>query len=220
LDKRKITIKISHLIVCIALLAFQGNLKAQTIIERGTSNLYHHDASGKLVYSKDNRGNSLPDFSYVGYHSGEKAIPGVPVKITLEPSEGDDTKRIQDALDKLGTFPPDKAGFRGVLLLKRGIYQVEGALIISHSGTVLRGEGNGPDGTIIIATGYDDQKYKRALITVGPKSDNLDAHTSHRYPTDQIKLLTDSRQEIVDAYVPVGTYSFEVMSASGYKPGD
>lgn len=210
----------THLIICIALLAFQGNLKAQTIVERGISKLYRLDPSGKLVYLKDTKGNRLPDFSYVGYHSGERAIPHVPVEITLEPSQGDDTKRIQAALDKLGTLPLDKAGFRGALLLKSGVYRVEGALIISHSGTVLRGEGNGPDGTIIIATGYNDLRYKLTLITVGPKSDNLEAHTSHRYTIDQVKLVTNSRQAIVDAYVPVGGYTFEVMSASDYKPGD
>ncbi len=192
----------------------------KTSTHRGTSNLYHLDPSGKLVYLKDPKGNRLPDFSHVGYHSGERAIPHVPVKITLESSQGDDIQRIQDALDKLSTFPPDKVGFRGALLLKRGVYRVEGTLTITHSGIVLRGEGDGPDGTIIIATGYDDQKYQRALITVSPKSDNLEAHILHGYPTDQIKLVTDSRQAIVDAYVPIGSHSFEVKSASGYKPGD
>ena len=192
----------------------------KTSTHRGTSNLYHLDPSGKLVYLKDPKGNRLPDFSHVGYHSGERAIPHVPVKITLESSQGDDTQRIQDALDKLSTFPHDKVGFRGALLLKRGVYRVAGTLTITHSGIVLRGEGDGPDGTIIIATGYDDQKYQRALITVSPKSDNLEAHILHGYPTDQIKLVTDSRQAIVDAYVPIGSHSFEVKSASGYKPGD
>ena len=210
----------THLIVCIAMLTSQSNLKAQTIVEHGISKQYHLEGSDKLVYSEDTKGNHLPDFSYVGYHSGERAIPHVTVKITLEPSKGDDTKRIQDALDKLGTLPIDKSGLRGVLLLKRGVYRVEGSLIISHSGSVLRGEGNGPDGTIIIATGYDDMKYKRALITVGPISDHLEAHILPGFTTDQIKLLTDSRQAIVDAHVPVGSNSFEVMSASDIKPGD
>ena len=73
----------------------------KTSTHRGACNLYHLDPSGELVYSKDPKGNRLPDFSHVGYHSGEKAIPHVPVKITLESSEGDDTKRIQDALDKI-----------------------------------------------------------------------------------------------------------------------
>jgi hypothetical protein len=223
IDMTKIPMKTSkYLVFCTIIFVFQFNLKAQTIVERDTSKLFHLDSSGRLVYSMDSMGNRLPDFSHVGYHSGEKPIPHVPVRITLSPGQGDDTQRIQDALDKLGPLPFDEDGFRGALLLKSGVYRVEGKLLISHSGTVLRGEGDGPEGTIIIATGYDDYKYKRALITVGPKSDILEAHTSHRHTTatGQIKLLTDSRQEIVDAYVPVGSYSFEVKSASNYKPGD
>ena len=178
------------------------------------------NSSGKLVYPKDLKGNHLPDFSYVGYHSGERAIPPVSVKVALEPSQSDDTQRIQDALDELGDLPFDMAGFRGALLLKRGVYRVEGTLTMSQSGVVLRGEGNGPDGTCIIATGYDDPKYQRALISVDPQSDNLEVHIRHGYPTDEIKLVTGSRQAIIDAYVPVGSHSFEVKSVSGYKVGD
>ena len=193
------------LLAAILLLLTVVTAEAQVIVERGTSKVCSLDLSGKLVYSKDTKGNRLPDFSYVGYHSGERAIPHVPVRMTLEPTDGDDTRRIQDALDKLGTVPLDKTGFRGALLLKRGVYHVYGTLKISHSGIVLRGQGNGPDGSVIIAAGYDAHKYRRALITVGPRSNNL---------------ITNSGQAIVDAYVPVGSHSFEVKSASGYKPGD
>jgi hypothetical protein len=219
--RERITLKVlTHPIVCIALLAFQGNLKAETVVERETSKTYRIDPSGKLVYSKDTKGNRLPDFSHVGYHSGQNAIPHVAVKMTLEPGQGDNTKRIHDALDKLGTLPVDKAGLRGALLLKRGLYRVEGSLVISHSGTVLRGQGSGPDGSVIIAAGYDDRKYRRALITVAPKSDTHETHILHGYRRNPIKLVTKSRQEIIDDYVPVGTHCFEVKSTSGYKPGD
>lgn len=220
---KKQSFKISNNILVSVILLFGClSLNAQTIIERATSKLFYLDKEGKLAYNKDSLGNRLPDFSYVGYHSGERAIPKVPVKIILESIEGDDTHRIQEALDNLGALPLDKNGHRGALLLKGGIYKVEGTLSINYSGIVLRGEGNGPDGTVIIATGYDDYKYKRTLITVGPAYDSLEAHTSHRYTsaTGQIKLLIDSRQEITDIYVPVGRSSFQVRSASNYKPGD
>ncbi len=212
----------TYMIVCIIMFVFQFNLKAQTIVERDTSKLFRLAPSGKLAYMKDSMGNRLPDFSHVGYHSGESAIPHVPVKITLEPGSGDDTRRIQDALEKIGTHPIDKSGHRGALLLKQGDYRVEGTLTFNYSGIVLRGEGDGRDGTVIIATGYDDYKYKRTLITVGPKPDTLEPHTSHRYATatGQIKLLPESKQAIVDSYVPVGSCSFEVSSASNYKTGD
>jgi hypothetical protein len=209
------------LVACIILLGWQGNLSAQTIVERGISEMFRIGSSGNLVYSKDAKGNRLPDFSYVGYHSGEKAIPDVPVRMTIVPAEGDDTQRIQEALDKLGTLQPEKAGHRGALLLKQGVYRVGGTLRIRHSGIVLRGEGHGMDGTVIIATGYDSREYQRALITVASESDSSGAQISHgRVPAVQVKLLSASRQEIVDEYVPVGIHSFSVKSAAHYKPGD
>jgi hypothetical protein len=211
-----------YLIGSIVILVFPLCTISQTIIEQDKSTLFGFDKSGKLTYSIDTSGNRLPDFSHVGYHSGEKAIPIVQAKITLEPGSGDDTRRIQEALDKLGTLPPDKFYHRGALVLKRGVYRVEGTLSINYSGVILRGEGNGPEGTIIVATGYNDFKYKRTLITVGPKYDTLEAHTSHRYASanGQIKLIVDSKQEITDDYVPVGSSSFHIKSASNYKTGD
>ena len=200
---------------------FQSSLNAQTIVEQKTSKLFHLDASGKLVYEKDSLGNRLPDFSYVGYHSGDKSIPKVPVMITLEAKQDDNTVHIQKALDELGEISPDKNGIRGALLLKKGIYRVSGELTISHSGIVLRGEGNGTDGTIIIATGYDDFKYKRTLISIGAKSNILEPHTSHKFPdTNRITLIESSKQAIVDDFVPIGGNSFEVVSTLDYKLGD
>ena len=162
--------------------------------------------SGKLEYAKDEKGNRVPDFSGVGYHSGEKDIPDVPVRLTLSPAEGDDTSRIQKAIDKLGKRPLDDDGHRGALLLRRGIYHVKGALQINHSGIVLRGEGDGPKGSIIVATGYDDIKYRRTLITVGNE--------------DEIVLGEKAGQPITDRYVPVGAREISVADASGFKIGD
>ena len=222
MNRRREALNISTgLIVFTALLAFSCESEAQTIVERGASKTCRLDSSGKLVYSRDAKGNRLPDFSHVGYHSGEKAISDVPVRITLESSKGDDTRFIQGALDKLGAFPTDKTGLRGALLLKRGTYRVQGTLSIRAGGIVLRGEGDGPDGTVIIAAGYDDKKYQRALITVGPDSGRSGTHISHGLsPSVQVKLSTASRQDIVDDYVPIGSHCFSVKSASGFKPGD
>ena len=196
----------THLTICITLVAFQGNLKAETIVEKTASKTCRVDETGKLAYTKDAKGNRLPDFSHVGYHSGEKVIPDVPVRMTLEPTEGDDTKRIQAALDKLGILRRRHPGKLGALLLKRGVYRVEGSIKMSHSGIILRGEGDGPDGTIVIATGYGDYKYKRTLISVG----------------DEGKVQEDesSKQAIVDDYVPIGAHTFTVKSAAKYRRGD
>ena len=65
---------------------------------------------GKLVYGNDRFGNRVPDFSSVGYETGLKPIPDVAVKATLDPaSSGDDTPRIQAALDELGKQPLEGA---------------------------------------------------------------------------------------------------------------
>lgn len=188
------------------MILIENNINAQTIVESGTSKLFYLDSKGKLVYTKDKKGNRLPDFSLVGYHYGEKAIPDVPVKITLSSSEGDDTERIQEALDKLGRLHLNKSGYRGALLLKAGTYRVGGTLRIKQSGIVLMGEGNGAEGTLIIATGYNQKKYKRALITVGNNN--------------RVKLDEKSRQKITDDYVPIGAQSFNIESTSGYRVGD
>jgi hypothetical protein len=198
--------QVARLIILATLLGHQNQLHAQTIVEKGTSQVCRLNESGKLTYSTDNKGNRLPDFSCVGYHSGEQAIPKVTTRMTLSPEEGDDTQRIQDALNELGERKPDRNGHRGALLLKRGTYRVEGSLAIRHSGIVLRGEGNGPDGTVIIATGYDGPKHKRTLLSVGNGAG--------------IELTKPSKQNIVDDYVPVGARSFAIESVKGYKVGD
>ena len=164
------------------------------------------NASGRLVYLKDSKGNRVPDFSGVGYHSGEKDIPDVPVRLTLSPENGDDTLRIQEAIDAIGGLPVDSKGFRGALLLKRGVYHIGGSIRIMHSGVVLRGEGEGPDDTIVVAAGYDHSRHKRTLITVG------DHHTA--------ELNETAGRDIADEYVPVGAKRVLLSDASGFSVGD
>ncbi len=160
-------------------------------------------ADGKLVYAADEQGNTIPDFSQCGYQGGGIALPDVPVKLTLEPASGadDDTARIQAALDEISGLPPDTTGFRGALLLKKGVYPVAGTLKVSSSGVVLRGEGNRKDGTVLFATG----KNKRALIQLGVTKGVENAKT---------------RVKITDSYVPVGTRTLSLKSADGFKAGD
>lgn len=89
------------------------------------------------------RRDTIPDFSRVGYHYGEKPIPDIPVKKTLQaPSDGRDARQmIQDALDAVSA--------PGAVLLKAGTYNVSGNILIRRSGVVLRGEG---EGTVIYCT--------------------------------------------------------------------
>lgn len=77
-----------YFILSIAILVFPFYSMLQTIIEQNKSTLFGFDKTSKLTYSFDAKGNSIPDLPHVGYHSGEKDIPDVPVKITLEPGLG------------------------------------------------------------------------------------------------------------------------------------
>lgn len=95
--------------------------------------------------------NSIPDFSYAGYERNKDSIPLVPVKAIVSPDTGDNTNMIQQAINKVSGMPLVN-GFRGTVLLKAGTYHVGGTLNITTSGVVLRGEGTGLNGTILLAT--------------------------------------------------------------------
>lgn len=170
------------------------------------SKLVYPGAGGKLAYQADANGNVIPDFSNCGYMGGGVKIPVLPVKATLAPeASGDDTARIQKAIDEVSKLPPDTFGLRGAVLLKKGRFRVNGQIKITAGGVVLRGEGNSEDGTVVIATG----KSTRHLISVESPKD------SARSPRAE-----EARQVITDACVPVGARSFNVADASAYKPGD
>ena len=200
--------QVSRIVICALLVGICGSvaLAGEVIREQGTSRAVRMGEERRLVYDKDDKGNRLPDFSYVGYHLGERPIPDVSVVITLDPRDGDDTERIQAAIDRIAQREPDADGIRGAVLLTSGTYHVEGTLRINHSGIVLRGEGSDPDGTLLVAAGYDDPKYKRTLIQVGNN--------------DHPEKREDTRSDITDDYVPIGVHSFTVDSVDDYQEGD
>lgn len=157
---------------------------------------------GKLVYGSDPAGNRIPDFSCCGYMGADHPIPDVPIRVVMSPAEGDNTKRIQTALDYAASLPMDSTGFRGAVLLKRGKYPISGGLTITSSGVVLRGEGMGGEDTILIAAGRD----RRTLIRIAGKNDR--------------DWLPEDPRQITDAVVPVGAVSFHLNSTEGLKAGD
>ena len=157
-------------------------------------------ADGHLTYTVDLQGNRILDFSYCGYKASENSIPNVPVRVTVPEKEGDATIRIQSALDYVASLMPDKEGFRGAILLGKGVHSVEGELKINASGIVLRGSGNNADGTVLLATGQD----RRTLIRVLGKND--------KQISPEVK--------ITDVYVPVNAVQFKVGDISGFKAGD
>lgn len=94
------------------------------------------------------------DYSQCGYKLSEVAIPDVPNKIYVSCKDGDQSERLQRAIDYVGSLKPDKqTGFRGAVLLGEGTFSISKPLRISRSGVVLRGADR--QKTIIRKTGYD-----------------------------------------------------------------
>ncbi|MFD0941112.1 hypothetical protein [Pedobacter boryungensis] len=159
------------------------------------------NADGSLKYIPDAKGNVIPDFSRVGYHQGDKNIVNVAVVKTINANEnGDSEQLLQSAIDEVAQLPINKDGFRGAILLKKGVYKIPGTIHITKSGIILRGEGE--NATKLIATG----KGQRSLIVFSGDG--------------ALKEIPNTRVKIEDKFVPVGTFSFTVSDASKFKTGD
>jgi len=156
-------------------------------------------SNSRLTYLPDGKGNIIPDFSAVGYHQGNKAIPEVKVVKELSPRGVNDQQQIQDAINELAKMPINKDGIRGAILLKKGTYEIPGSINITANGIILRGEGLA---TKLVAIGVGQRK----LISV-----NGDGSP---------KEVPQTRVQIIDAYVPVGAKSFSVANAGSFKVGE
>ena len=175
---------------------------------QSASELIYMD-QGALVYKpfamkgQTNEVNTIPDFSFAGYMGGGVALPtDIQIEAIVNPEEGDDTQRIQAAINLVEALEPDQNGFRGVVLLKAGHYSLENILFIRESGVVLRGEGQGLTGTVLHANRRDEHSVISILGQGG------------------IIKESQSEQLITTAYVPVGSYSFEIADVSGYAVGE
>lgn len=157
--------------------------------------------NGKLVYAEDAQGNHIPDFSHCGYRGGDENLPEVPVRVFVGPAAGDDTVRIQAAIDYVATLPVDDNGFRGAVRLLPGEFQIAVQIRIHHSGIVLQGSGATGEGTTLIATGQD----RRPLIYVTGDGD---------------RQLKGAKQAILDDYVPVGAKQARISHPDSFAVGN
>ncbi len=177
-----------------------------------TTSRVYPGIDSKLVYIADSLGNTIPDFSHAGYKGGGVAIPTVPIKATVWPILGDNTNHIQKIIDSVSALSPDAYGFRGVILLKMGHYELHKPINIKTSGVVLRGEGMGDTGTILFGKipvpeeGAARRFRRPALINIeGEKS---------------ITVQEDLKIRITSDYVPVGATKVTVTSSKNLKKGD
>lgn len=178
-----------------------------------TTSLVYPGVNGRLVYVADSLGNKIPDFSNAGYRGGGVPIPTVQAKATVWPVAGDNAARLQQLIDSISALPPDASGFRGAILLKMGQYLLEKPLYIRKSGIILRGEGTGDIGTILIGRMPKEASPKGGGRGGRPALINIAGEAG-------AKPDENSKQTITDAYVPVGATSFSVAAAKAFKKGD
>ena len=170
-----------------------------TMLNAQSSKILDIASNGELTYIEDIRGNIIPDYSYAGYHHSEKGIPNMPIRKTISPIEGDNLNHIQNAINELESLNPDSNGFRGALLLKAGVYKVDGSLKIKKSGIVIRGEGKS---TMLLAT-----QIKKSNFIVFEGESNPEK-------------IESTRRNIINSYVPLGAQSVTVENNHDFKKGD
>ncbi|OAQ33658.1 hypothetical protein K457DRAFT_106240 [Linnemannia elongata AG-77] len=145
------------------------------------------------------------DFSMVGWNEGNTELPDaikdVPVVERLFPrpgadndtDTGDDTERIQKALDrvgqkaKLGVVQGKTVVPTGALALARGVYRISKPLKVRDSGVLFRGD---PAGGSRIVCQWESTGPRYAIEIEGQKD----------------KMLPDTRVPVVSDYTPVGSF--------------
>ncbi len=188
--------RIYLLLILIVLL--QGITYAQT------SSLVSMGSNGNLIYTPDNKGNVVPDFSAVGYLNGESPIPTIGVVLTVNPVAGDNLANVQNAINQVAAMPVDASGYRGTILFTAGTYNLSDTVTISASGIVLRGAGFNGTGTNFIAT----KTAQHTLFNfVGSSSTSYNSSNS-------------TRKAITDPYVAIGKKQITVASGHTFARGD
>ena len=164
---------------------------------------------GNLLYQLDERGQRVTDFSNCGYKGGGEPLPNVSTQIDqsrwvfLSPGDGDDTARIQSAIDTVSSKSADTNGWRGVVYLNAGEYQIGSTILITNSGIVLKGAGSSSTtGTRLRATAAS--QYTLVSVTGSGNRSTVSGTT----------------RNLNQPLVPSGTRSFSVDSTAGLSVGN
>ena len=155
---------------------------------------------GKLSLTADNQGNQIPDFSFAGYKASSVAIPNVVIKVFVPHIEGDATTTIQSAIDYVAKLKVDPTGFKGTVLLDKGIFKISGEINIKESGIVLRGSSSGNSGTILLGTSTN----RKAIVNISGINNRVFKETT----------------EIATNYTPLGATVLTLKNATNFKKGD
>jgi len=159
----------------------------------------------------DYKQENIPDFSYAGYKRSESPIPFVKEVKVLSPEEGKDFTNIQNAINELSKEPLNN-GFRGAILLKAGTYRINNTLLIQASGIVLRGEGQGTDGTVIMDTRSTSKEIPAQVAKRKAQASIIIQGLSQLNYSIESAIQTD--------FVKVAATSFEISNNPGFNVGD
>ena len=152
----------------------------------------------QITYLTDGQGNRILDFSSCGYQASEQDIPSIRNVVFVPWKAGDNTARIQRAIDYVASQTPDASGFRGAVLLDKGEFSLSGSIRITASGIVLRGMDK--EKTVLLKKGVD----RGSLIYMEGRND----------------LNIQDTLQVLSKYVPVNTKTLEVASGTSLKKGD
>ncbi|MEM8887216.1 MAG: T9SS type A sorting domain-containing protein [Bacteroidota bacterium] len=165
---------------------------------------------GFLEYTTDQEQNYIPNFSFAGYHNGDKALPSFAADLRINPIPGDNTSHIQAALDSLASLPLDSTGHRACLQLGPGVYRISGRIFMRVGGIVLKGSGSEDDSTtntLLIGTG--NTPSARSLINIG----SLSSAGWDLLPGQIFSNLTSP-------YVPAGSRALQIDQIENFQSGD
>ncbi len=151
----------------------------------------HINSKHELEYKTESNGDRVPDYSYCGYMASETSIPNIPIKVVVAPLKGDATQVIQNAIDYVSSLPLDKNGFRGTVLLEKGLFHILGSLKIQSSGVILRGSGCKQEETVLIGEGDDRETLIRIVGDNNKKSSDTISLSSVYFPVNTTHLTFD-----------------------------
>lgn len=173
---------------------------------------YMVENNGILQFPADSNGYRIPDFSHAGYMSSNSALPvsgkHYQTVVKLSSPFGDETERIQNAINSVAELPLNNYGYRGAVELGEGIWNLT-ELIINVDGIVL--SGSGIESTVLQNI---DTQATRQVIRIGPEIPST-------FPTE---LWDDGENgtlwNITNNTVNVGERSFDISPGHTLKVGD
>lgn len=211
---------------CVKLTAPEGGEVAPA--QPWQSKLLSIDADGRLTYNQDADGFILNDWSQCGYMNGREEVPDVQVTgsrlVIVDPpsdnnisTQPDNTARINQAIQKVAALASDENGIRGVVLLKAGIYVIDGTINVGTDGVILRGEGNAFNQTDV---SKQTRLYRRNCVNQAFTMVVLGTTEYGVNWWSKCAEGTGVKSDITTQKVMPGDWSFEVASTAGFNVGD